>query len=544
MKLKTFIIACSAIVLTTASLRAPAQDASGSEIAVLRNTVVNLLEAMVKQGLISKDSAEKLVADAQSKANTEAAASAAAGTAAPGDVRVTYVPMVVQDQITAQVKQDVQASLVADVKKAAVDEGWGVPAALPSWVRNSRWSGDIRIRGENTTYASGNPPFAYPNIQAINEAGGIAKAGPNAFLNTTEDQTQFQVKMTLGAQFDVNENALAEVRLSTGNQSNPVTRNQALGTYDRTFAVLLDEAYVRLGTSPDRETQQVLFWAGRTPNIYQTSELAWDNDVRFNGFSFQYSWNNPQLPGQLRGPRGVFANGGAYPIQEVQLSSNDKWLLAAQLGYEFDVVPELRLSLAAGYFDYQNVTGKKNPFDLRVNDYTAPQFVQKGNTVFDIRDDTDPSTELYALAADYNLLDVSVLANWILRPDFMFEMTANYITNLGYSESDVFNRTGVFVPKKANAYRLEFRVGNPDVTRQWAWRAFVGYSYTERDALLDAFADSDFHRGGTDAEGYILGGELGIWKNTWARLRYLAADAIDGPPLGIDVLQIDLNAKF
>ncbi len=541
---RKFFLACSAVLLTAFSLNAVAQEAAASDMAVLRNTVVNLLEAMVKQGLISKESAEKLVADAQSKANAEAVASAAAGAAAPGDVRVTYVPQVVQDQITAQVKQDMQASVVADVKKAAVDEGWGVPAALPSWVRNATWSGDIRVRGENTTYGSGNPPFAYPNFQAINEAGGIAKAGPNAFLNTTEDQTQFQVKMTLGGAFDVNENTLAVVRLATGNQLNPVTRNQALGTYNRTFAVLLDEAYLRLGTAPDQANQQVLFWAGRTPNIYQTSELAWDNDVRFNGFSLQYSWNNPELPGKIRGPRGLFANAGAYAIQEVQLSNNDKWLLAAQLGYEFNALPELRLSLAAAYFDYQNITGEKNPFDLRINDFTAPQFVQKGNTLFDIRNDADPTTELYALAADYNLLDVSAHANLTLQPDLVVEMMANYITNVGYDENEVFDRTGVFVPAKTDAYRLEFRVGNPDIARQWAWRAFVAYNYVERDAVLDAFNDSDFHRGGTDAEGYSIGGELGLLKNTWARLRYLSADEIDGPPLGIDVLQIDLNAKF
>ena len=42
------------------------------------------------------------------------------------------MPQVVRDEITAQVKQDLQASVVADVKKATADEGWGVPAALPS----------------------------------------------------------------------------------------------------------------------------------------------------------------------------------------------------------------------------------------------------------------------------------------------------------------------------------------------------------------------------------------------------------------------------
>jgi len=541
---RKLLLACSAVLLTAFSLNAVAQEAAGSDMAVLRNTVVNLLEAMVKQGLISRESAEKLVAEAQSKANAEAVASVAAGAPAPGDVRVTYVPQVVQDQITAQVKQDVQASVVADVKKAAVDEGWGVPAALPSWVRNATWTGEIRVRAENINYGIGNLPFASPDIQSINEAGGIAQAGPDAFLNTTEDETRLLLRLSFGGKFDLNENTVAALRFSTGNQPNPVTRNQALGSYGRTSPILLEEAYLRLGTPADQETQQLLFWAGRTPDIYQTSELAWDNDVRFNGFSLQYNWNNPKLPGQLRTSRGLFANAGAYAIQEEQFTSNDKWLLAAQLGYEFNVVPELRLSMAAAYFDYRNITGKKNPFGLRINDYTAPQFVQKGNTVFDIRNDADPTTELYALAADYNLLELNILANWTVQPDLVLGMGAYYITNLGYDENDVLERTGVFVPKKANAYRLDFRVGSPDIAKPGAWRAFVAYNHIERDAVLDAFNDSNFHRGGTDAGGYTIGGELGIWNNTWTRLRYLSADEIDGPPLAIDVLQLELYGKF
>ena len=64
------------------------------------------------------------------------------------------------------------------------------------------------------------------------------------------------------------------------------------------------------------------------------------------------------------------------------------------------------------------------------------------------------------------------------------------------------------------------------------------------DAVLDAFTDSDFHLGGTDTKGYILGGSFGIDKNTWFTMRWLSADPIDGPPLSIDVLQADLNARF
>ncbi|MFN0040753.1 MAG: putative porin, partial [Burkholderiales bacterium] len=36
----------------------------------------------------------------------------------------------------------------------------------------------------------------------------------------------------------------------------------------------------------------------------------------------------------------------------------------------------------------------------------------------------------------------------------------------------------------------------------------------------------------------------GLGANAWIRARWLSANEIDGPPLSIDVLQVDLNAKF
>lgn len=528
------------LMLATPPLLAAA-GTEADEVAVLRNTVVNILDAMVKQGLITRDAAQKMVADAQQKADAEAKTDAPA----PGDVRVTYVPQVVQDEITAQVKQDVQASVVADVKKQAAEEGWGVPAALPDWVRDTRWFGEFRVRGEAIMYADGNAPFTYLNFQEINNAGGIVPAGPDAFLNTTENQIRYLLRLNFGAQYDLSPYATVGFKIGTGNEDNPATRNQALGTYNETFAVLLEEAYLRLGTSPDQSEHQVLFWAGRTPNVYQTTELAWDNDVRFNGFTLQYAWNPMLNPADnARQSRGLFGNLGAYPVQDIALTREDKWLYVGQLGYEFDPVDDLRLSFAVGYFDYKNITGQRNSFDSRALDYTAPEFVQKGNTMFDITNDDNPDTQLYALAADYDLLDLSFIGTWAVAPDMVVEFLGQYINNVGFDEGQVERRTGVAVSPEVNAYRLEFRVGNPKLNRLGAWRAFIAYNYLERDAILDAFSDSDFHQGGTDAEGYIIGGELGLTRSTSARLRYLSANEIDGPPFGVDILQIDLNAQF
>lgn len=533
------ILACCVLALTiTASPVTFAEDAP-SDLQVLRNTVVNMLEAMVRQGLITREDASRIVADAQAKAEAETAG-AADDAAKPGDVRVTYVPQVVQDEITAQVKQDVQDAVVADVKKAAAEEGWGVPAALPEWIRRTRWSGDIRVRGESTLYGDGNAEFLYLDFQKVNDAGGVARAGADAFLNTTDNQLRTQVKAGFGAEIDLAPHAAAAIRFGTGNQLTPVTRNQALGNYDRTFPILLEEAWIRVGTSAARDNHHVHFWAGRMPNLYQSTELVWDNDVRFNGFSLQYAWNSSARSEA----RGLFATTGLYPIDEIARSRDDKYLLAAQLGYELDLVDDLRFSIAGAWYDYRNITGKRNAPGSSLLDYTAPQFVQKGNTLFDIRNDTDPDTELYALAADYSIVDVTAALRWTLRPDLVIDLVANYATNVGYDEAEILQRTGAFVEEKSDAYRVELRVGNPDIARPWAWRAFTAFHYAERDSLLDAFTDSDFHRGGTDAEGFIVGGEIGITGNTWVRLRYLSADEIDGAPLGIDVLQLDLNARF
>ena len=68
--------------------------------------------------------------------------------------------------------------------------------------------------------------------------------------------------------------------------------------------------------------------------------------------------------------------------------------------------------------------------------------------------------------------------------------------------------------------------------------------YVKRDAVLDAWTDADFHEGGTNTKGYYVWSSFGIAKNTWVRLRYLSANEIDGARYGLDVWQLDLNARF
>jgi hypothetical protein len=60
-------------------------------------------------------------------------------------------------------------------------------------------------------------------------------------------------------------------------------------------------------------------------------------------------------------------------------------------------------------------------------------------------------------------------------------------------------------------------VGYPDMQQKWAWQGYVGYRYVQRDATVDAFTDQDFHLGGTDAEGLLLGAKFAFEKNSLSR---------------------------
>jgi len=66
----------------------------------------------------------------------------------------------------------------------------------------------------------------------------------------------------------------------------------------------------------------------------------------------------------------------------------------------------------------------------------------------------------------------------------------------------------------------------------------------QADAVLDAWTDADFHGGGTNASGYYFWATYGITRNAWVRLRYLSANEITGPRYGLDIWQLDLNARF
>jgi hypothetical protein len=535
---KVLRAALAALAMTLAPAIACRADERQS-LEELRNTVVNLLQVLVDQGVITRDKAAQMVKAAQDKAAADAAAVAKAD---EGAVRVPYVPQIVKDEIAKQVADEVKPGVVADVLNEAKTEKWGVPGALPEWLTRTRIYGEVTLREEGLLYDGTNAHDQFFNYYQINQAGSIAKAGQNAFLDDDETRVRFRARARLGVESDLSDSITAGMRLVTGNTTDLVSETQTIdGTAPYQFG--LDELYIRLDERNEQKFPWLTVVGGRFLNPYETpTDLIFHKDLTFTGLATTARLGlGDGSPDQSQ----VFLTVGAHPLQEVEFSAQDKWLAAAELGTNFRWGEAQRLRLTGAFYDYFNVTGRLNPpGSPGLFDYTAPTFLRYGNTVFDIANLADPTTNLFALAAKFRLANVN--ATYTLGVGrYVFKVTADAVRNFGFHEAQVEANTGFYVTPGTTGYQGEISFGDPTVLIPGNWRALIGYRYLQNDAVIDGFTDSDFHYfGGTNARGYYFVGDYGVANHVWLRLRYLSANEVDGPRFGVDTLQFDVSTRF
>jgi hypothetical protein len=159
--------------------------------------------------------------------------------------------------------------------------------------------------------------------------------------------------------------------------------------------------------------------------------------------------------------------------------------------------------------------------------------------------DIDPSSAIKtAYAAEFRELNLTGSLDFGFWDPLRVVLLADYVKNIGYKKSDVDALTGADVKKEIEGYQFGITLGYPQTVKAGQWKASLFYKYLEADAVIDAFTDSDFHLGGTNAKGWIIGGDLGIARNVWLATRWYTANEISGPPLTIDVFQFNLNARF
>jgi len=534
------------------------------------NATINLIRLLVEQGILKQDKADALIAQAQNEAAQakQAAAStavAAGPVAAPGDVRVQYVPAAVRDQIRDQVKAEVMAT--------AKQENWAAPNTFPDWASRISFDGDIRLRDESRYYSGSNSneivDFAKLNNNGPYDVNPNSSTALPPLLNTREDRENlFRLRARLGMKAVISPEWTAGIRIGTGSDNNPVSTTQNLGGGFSKKDIWLDQGYLTW-----KPSNELTLTGGRFANPFMSTDMLYSNDLNFDGVAAIFDH-------KLRRDWGVFGTVGAFPVDYTndtttsngfdKEESDNKWLYGAQIGAKWAINSNNRLKGALAYYRFDDIEGQRSsPCEPWAgapgcdSDGTRAAFMQKGNSVFLLRDitpnplnpTTTPQPQFVGLASEFNLLDLNVVWDADLPEDFKLRSQGNYIHNLGYDEGDMRKRSaGQLVnnldsngniESGANAWMVQFTLGNAlELKKQGDWNLFAGYKYIQPDALPDGFNDSSFHLGGTNAKGYFLGGNYGLAKNVYATGRWLSSEAVYGAPFDIDVMQLEINTRF
>jgi hypothetical protein len=434
-------------------------------------------------------------------------------------IRLRFLQKLSLERVTDSIGENVQRDMRTEIA--------GKIMPIPEWTQRIKLKGDLRLRYRADL-------FDKNNAQILNPSSNQSSTTPS-FINSTVDRYYTQVRARLTLIAKVTDQVEAGIGLATGNTTNPVSTNATLGDSLNKKNFLLDQAYLKW--TPLRE---FTVWGGRFENPWFGTDLVWDQDVNFDGLAV--SWK-PAVTNDL----SLFFTAGAFPIEELETSSHDKWLYGGQIGVNYKYNDRLSATLAAAYYHFDNITGKATTLtDYQgATDWTRPKFMQKGNTPFYLDQVfRNPYEGYLGYAAEFKELNISTKIDYALDDNYYVTLIGDYVNNLGYNSSDVNARVGAALKKETEGFQVGVSVGKQETRAAWDWRVLLNYKYLEADAVVDGFTESDFHLGGTNAKGWIIGADLGLAKNVWLNTRYFTANEITGLPLAIDVFQLNLNAKF
>ncbi len=525
-------------------------------------------------------------------------------------VRVTYIP----ESVKAQMRDEIQAAVLAQAR----NERWADPRTLPEWTTRVRLFGDVRTRYEGLYYGDGNDNTgAFPNFNAINSNQAAFDVSGTIFspqLNVDQDRVRVRLRARLGVEANLGEGFSIGMRLATGDSNSPVSTNQSFGLANAgqggnfsKYSIWLDRGYLRyelaekappqpLPPAPadgkdsrpggkevaaPREFAQardrkLVISLGRFDNpFYTPTDIVWDEDLNFDGLAANVRY-------QIVRCFTPFLSVGAFPYFNTNLNfasnrpdkfaSTDKWLYAAQLGFDWKPHQDFKVKLAGAYYVFDKVEGKlSSPYtplnaeDAGDTDNTRPAFAQKGNTYMALRNivptadnnfGTTNQYQYFGLATPFRVLSIAGQIDYNRWEPFQITAFGEFAQNLAWDSNSIngiaINNRG---PNSAagapgayaggnTAWLAGLRVGNPILAKRWDWNVGFTYRHVESDAVVDGFTDSTFAAGGTNVQGYTFFGRLALSANVALLVRWMSSDEIAGPPLSNDILQVDVGGKF
>lgn len=552
------------------AVRSRSQDSSQEVADQSGLSADDVLELLHTNQLISQESYDQFALKMARRAEADQAEHAS--TLEAESVRIPYIPNYMQQEMEQKLKFAVESDIVRtvheDVVATARSEGWGIKEA-PSWVHKVKFNGDGRVRYQGDFFGD-NHPYALPDVEGQNSGSDSLR---DQYNNAVDDRHRLRSRFRLMMKAKPFETVELGMRLTTGDAGNPVSSNQTLGNYGAKWDTNFDLGYIHY-KAMEKDIELI---GGRFKSPMLKTDLIFDNDMTFEGVSGTYYFLRNDTIYQDDHQWDPYISVGIYPIQEINQfvlreiltnaetgetiagpeanvdfdNNDDKFLYALQLGTGYSFYNRNELQMALSWYHYENISGKSNPvFEGDLQDVTVSPFYQFGNSLYNIANNIGGAPTL-ALASDFSLVNATVkyrMANFF--PTYL-DLHADIVQNIAFDQQEVASRQpSGDAPDGDMGYQFGVSVGTMDVRYLRDWRLGIIYRHLEGDAVLDAFADSDFALGGTDAEGMIFHASYGVLDNVIAGLRYISAERIDSDEVASafefssDTLFLDLNARF
>jgi hypothetical protein len=548
------VSACAWLVPAAAQAQAGADD-ERAELEQLRSTTLALIQALVEQGLISRERADALVRQATARRAPGAAAPApGAAASAPPVVRVPYLP----ETLKAQIKDDIRN----DVMATAREEGWADSRQIPAWLQGIGLEGDIRVRAQGEIFDDANLPADVYRSQVDSPAWS-----PD-LLNTQNSRQRLTLRARLALNAKISDDVSAALRLATGSTSgSPTSESQTLGNHFNRLTVGLDRAWLRWEPRYDWRLE-----GGRIQTPFFGTDLAWPDDLSLDGMAVRKDIDI--TTGVL-----AFATAGAFQLEEFATTKADKWLYGVQAGTDWAIDDRTQLRLGLGYYHFYNIEGTRETqppptgplagtVPYQTSQYPA-SVRQRGNTLINLNDPTSTAAPVWGLASRFKPFNLTTALTLGHFEPLQVGVVFDYLSNAGgFDAEDIRRRAGTDavngLAKETTAFQWRVQVGSPRLAERGDWQGFLSWRKLERDAWVDAFTDTTWHLGGTGYKGFSLGGAYTMDRRTSVGLRWTStrneddgvrfllvpgdptsvSGNLSSAPLKIDVIQLEVNARF
>jgi polyhydroxyalkanoate synthesis regulator phasin len=393
----------------------------------------------------------------------------------------------------AAVKEVAQEAAEETATKVAKKEARTVD--LPSWVKNAKFKGDIRIRYQDQDLTKDNRP----------------------------DRDRYRQRVRLGFETKVNEEWEAGIGMASGG-ADPRSTND---TWDDAFSTgdwRLDYAYAKYRPTP-------LPWltaiGGQFKNpIWGTKDLLWDGDICPQGFAAMLNYKPTE---NLE----LFATPAYLIVDDVSTLEADPKAYLLQAGLKYDMKP-FYFKVAGTYYDWQQLDDQA-PGATAPNSFSGTNSTNAaGNLAFDY--------DAFALDAE-----IGAKLPWSAVP---------YAAVFGqYVKSDASDTASDGTPSATGhdddtGWLVGFKFGHKKVSSRWQWQATYNYRHLETDAWPDFLPDSDAFGGATNIKGSEFEFVLGLHKNVTIGVDYYMTEVLDNDHVGMTpdqeerLLQVDLILKW